>query len=112
MTAAHCVEYFNNASLNVSGVKLIVIIFQHELILKTLGRGVSLELIVVAREHNLNKTDGETRHKVCNMTMHPQWNKTIMYDFDFAILNLCEPMMFDKGQFLSQFSFDFSGFPN
>ena len=79
------------------------------IIKNTLGQGISLELIVVARDHNMNKTDGETRHKVCNMTTHPQWNKTIKLDFDFAILNLCDPLMFDKGNFLSQFSFDHGG---
>ena len=46
------------------------------------------------------------------MTTHPQWqwNRTKPLhlkmlpgnlDFDFAILNLCDPMMFDKGQFSS-----------
>ena len=68
---------------------------------------------VVARQNNLNKTDGATGHKVCNMTTHPQWNATYPLhrfhidmlpgnmDYDFAILNLCDPMMFDKGQFSS-----------
>ena len=89
-----------------------------------LEHGGSAEVKVVARQTNLNKTDGATGHKVCNMTTHPQWNATYPLhrfhidtlpgnmDYDFAILNLCDPMMFDKGQFLSQFSFDFSGFPN
>ena len=46
----------------------------------------------------MNKTDGETRHNVCNMTVHPEFNKTILFDYDFGILNLCDPLMFDKGK--------------
>ena len=81
--------------------------------MKHLEHGGSAELQVVARAHVLNKTDGKTLHKVCNLTTHPQWNATYplhkfnIYvlpsnmDFDFAIVNLCEPLMYDKGQFLS-----------
>ena len=67
-----------------------------------LGSGLPfhVELLVVAREQNLNKSDGETTHKVCNMTIHPQRSITAK-DNDFAILNLCEPLMFDKGNFLT-----------
>ena len=31
------------------------------------------------------------------MTAHPEWNKKILLDYDFAIVNLCDPLMFDKG---------------
>ena len=54
-------------------------------------------MIAVAREHNLNKSDGETRHKICKMTTHPQWNRKIL-DNDFGILSLCDPIMFDKSK--------------
>ena len=32
------------------------------------------------------------------MTVHPEFNKTILFDYDFGILNLCDPLMFDKGK--------------
>ena len=56
---------------------------------------------VIAREYNLNKSDGETKHQICNMTRHPQFDplKNKNDNMDFAILTLCEPLMFDKGKF-------------
>ena len=71
-------------------------------------QNVSQELLVVARQLNLENFEGATRHKVCDLTIHPKYNGTNPYklwfgnmDYDFAILTLCEPLMFDKGKFLS-----------
>ena len=65
--------------------------------------GVNANYTVIAREYNLNKSDGETKHQVCNMTYHPQFgplkNPLSPMNMDFAILTLCEPLMFDKGKF-------------
>ena len=65
--------------------------------------GVNANYTVIAREYNLNKSDGETKHQICNMTSHPQFdllkNPFSPMNMDFAILTLCEPLMFDKGKF-------------
>ena len=56
-----------------------------------------LRMVAFAREHDLNKHDGETRHEICRTVTHPQWNE-VTGDNDFKILTLCEPLMFDRSK--------------
>ena len=97
LTAAHCIEdlmYQKEIPGNLFPKNYYQHLLDHFLELKI---GVNAHITVIAREHKLNETKGITRHKVCKMTKHPKWNFMIM-NYDFAILNLCEPMMFDKGK--------------
>ena len=97
MTAAHCIEDIVYQTKNPGKLLPNNDLLDHFLELKF---GVNAHITVIAREHILNKTKGVTRHKVCKMTKHPKWNvkRSPLFDYDFAILNLCKPLMFDKGK--------------
>ena len=59
-------------------------------------------IIVIAGEHNIKKSDGETKHEVCGWTAHPDFSgkeKIHRAGPDIAILHLCEPLTFRKGKF-------------
>ena len=63
-------------------------------------------IIVIAGEHNIKKSDGKTKHEVCGWTVHPEYVKIERKDTqpyirapDIAILHLCEPLIFRKGKF-------------
>ena len=59
-------------------------------------------IIVIAGEHNIKKSDGETKHEVCGWTIYPRYldGKTPSLNGpDIAILHLCEPLTFRKGKF-------------
>ena len=46
-------------------------------------------LKVVVGEHNLNILgDGEQTFSVVKITAHPQFNKTLGFDYDFAVLQI------------------------
>jgi len=51
---------------------------------------------VVVGEHTIsNSSDGAT-HKVCDITVHPDYQKEQLFDYDFAIIRLKSPVAFDS----------------
>merc|ERR1719153_1509056 len=52
---------------------------------------------VVLAEHDWTVTgDGEQRMKVCDRVDHPKYNSGTRFNFDIAILTLCEDIVFKK----------------
>ena len=47
------------------------------------------EVVVVVGEHDLQLSEGERRHAVCEMTVHPEYSSRDN-DHDLALLTLCE----------------------
>ena len=46
-------------------------------------------------DYNMNIADGESAHKVCSLTVHPQFNDE-RADNDLSILHLCQPLQFNQ----------------
>jgi len=48
---------------------------------------------VTLGDHDVSKSDGEQKVRVCSVTNHPNYNAATT-DYDFAILTLCDPVSF------------------
>ena len=51
----------------------------------------SITVFTKADEEVLDRVDGEVSHTVCSKREHP--------DKDFAVLTLCQSLMFSKGKY-------------
>ena len=49
------------------------------------------EMVVVAGDHDLQASDGEVKHAVCEVTLHPAYN-SLDNNHDLALLTLCQPV--------------------
>ena len=46
--------------------------------------------------------DGESKQAVCGLTQHPQYDGAPQYNYDLAILHLCQPLTFSRGKLTSK----------
>ena len=49
------------------------------------------EIEVIVGEHDVNAEEDGTRHEVCGVTLHPNWNSETT-NYDYAMLRLKEPV--------------------
>jgi len=58
------------------------------------------DIDVVVGEHHIKKADGERIFKVCSLKVHESYDylkaRSRKYDYDYAILTLCEEIQFSK----------------
>ena len=56
--------------------------------------GGLIDFDVVVGEHTISDSSDGTTHKVCDVKVHPDYQKKQFYDYDFAIVRLKSPVTF------------------
>ena len=55
-----------------------------------------IDFDAVVGEHTISNSSDGTTYKVCDVTVHPNYQKEQYFDYDFAIITLKTPVTFDS----------------